>query len=1005
MAVHGGRLYFTVKEPLQVWSIGINLDGTFADDARWELDVTGLASNNPITDMLFDAEGRMVLAQRGEQRGSYDYTVFAEPLQSSVVRYQRELPDNPATPGTWVPVPDEYAIGFRPDGRNTDGGVALGPSYDANGQMIAGSCGGYLWTTGESLRENPALAAQLAAGGPATVHGLQGNDHNLVRPANDPPFQSYFTDYDGQFDDVDNQGHMGDVEIWQPCQGNSYGGYGYLPPYFPPPPYTPPPADGFNLRLDKQADPKTCAVDPTGYICQFTIRVTNTGPGIFAGPITVDDTLPTVPPTAVVDFDLQPPWVCGALGPISYECTTWAYLFPGESVDLYVTVTLPGDTDLCHLPNVAQLVWGPGWGDSDPSDDSDWDSAVVPSDKCGPPEGDTTNLKIEKRGDPICKDDGAWVCEYSILITNTGPGVYKGDIVIDDTLSVPDPIGAPSPPDWTCTNPGPVHTCTFPEASLPDGVGGGQLDPTNSIILQFSVVVPKVNQEQADACEVTNQAMITQAPGGSPMNINPADDTSALIHSATPGPNCPPVDRHSDLSILKRGLGCFPYHRTLAEGPAGEGPVQLAPSGQSQAQQLVIQGGADGGAVANTQWACIFGIEVHNNGPDDFPGPLTVNDTFIGFTPVPPSPLFGWPTTGAVCTPYGIGGSDCTANIPIAHGTSAPPLWVGVIVPGDGSVCDVTNEATITDPAGGTPQNTNPGNDTSQATLHIPSAQCSQVEAIKICPVQSRMPDGGCCPDGGTWNGRACSNGAPPPPPPPPPPPTGQCPAGMHGTPPNCVTDQCPQGTHGTYPRCEPNVCPRGSVGQWPNCRCPDGTTGVWPRCVKPPVFQPQCRAGTHGTYPNCVPNVCQEGTHGTYPNCIRNVCPQGTVGQWPNCRKLVCPQGTHGTYPNCIRNVCPQGTHGTYPNCIRNVCPNGTIGRWPNCVKPPILQPQCGPGTHGTYPRCLPNVCPKGTIGRWPNCVKAPVLRQPTQPVQPPTLQINPNLKLFVPPPSNQIK
>ena len=131
---------------------------------------------------------------------------------------------------------------------------------------------------------------------------------------------------------------------------------------------------------------------------------------------------------------------------------------------------------------------------------------------------------------------------------------------------MPDPIGAPSPPDWTCTNPGPVHTCTFPEASLPDGVGGGQLDPTNSIVLQFGVVVPKVEQEQADACEVTNQAMITQAPGGSPMNINPADDTSALIHSATPGPNCPPVDRHSDLSIPSVVSAAS---RTIGRSPKG----------------------------------------------------------------------------------------------------------------------------------------------------------------------------------------------------------------------------------------------------------------------------------------------------------------------------------------------------------------------------------------------------------------------------------------------------
>src|SRR5690606_9483295 len=118
MAVYGGRLFYAVATGAsgtpQVWSIGIRLDGTFAGDARWELDVTGFASNNEVADMLFDGQGRMILAQRGEQRASYDYSVFADPLVSSVLRYRREVPDNPTTPGTWVPVPDEYAIGFRP---------------------------------------------------------------------------------------------------------------------------------------------------------------------------------------------------------------------------------------------------------------------------------------------------------------------------------------------------------------------------------------------------------------------------------------------------------------------------------------------------------------------------------------------------------------------------------------------------------------------------------------------------------------------------------------------------------------------------------------------------------------------------------------------------------------------------------------------------------------------------------------------------------------------------
>src|SRR5436305_13217246 len=100
--MHGGRLYYAVAAGPQVWSVGIKLDGSFANDARWELDVSGLPSTNEISNIVFDNEGHMILAQRGPQVGSYDYSVFAEPKTSSVIRYTREVPDDPATPSTWL---------------------------------------------------------------------------------------------------------------------------------------------------------------------------------------------------------------------------------------------------------------------------------------------------------------------------------------------------------------------------------------------------------------------------------------------------------------------------------------------------------------------------------------------------------------------------------------------------------------------------------------------------------------------------------------------------------------------------------------------------------------------------------------------------------------------------------------------------------------------------------------------------------------------------------------
>ena len=222
LAVHNDRLYYAVAGGLQVWSVGINADGTFANDPRWELDAKALPGDGPITNILFDGQGRMLLAQRGAPRGAYDYSTFAEPGKSSVVRYHLETPDDPSTPSAWAPDADEYAIGMRPEFRNADGGIALGYRHDPEtGALMPGSCNATLWSTGSRLRSSANPDAVDDGSGPPDVHGLQGNDASLVRPQNVPPAQAYYIDYDGLFGDAANSGHMGDVAVWQPCEGEA----------------------------------------------------------------------------------------------------------------------------------------------------------------------------------------------------------------------------------------------------------------------------------------------------------------------------------------------------------------------------------------------------------------------------------------------------------------------------------------------------------------------------------------------------------------------------------------------------------------------------------------------------------------------------------------------------------------------------------------------------------------------------------------------------------------
>jgi hypothetical protein len=1019
MAVHGGRLYYAVAEGPQVWSVGISLDGSFRGDARWELDVSGLASADPVTDIVFDSAGRMIVAQRGEQRGSFDYSVFAEPKAASVVRYAREIPDDPATPGIWVPVPEEYAVGFRPEQRNTNGGVALGYGFDNEGLLVPGSCNAFFWTTGEALRDDAALADRLSAGGPATVDGLQGNDAGLVKPANSPPFSSYFTDHDGDFDHPERQGWMGDVEVYQPCSGSqAYPGY-------PPPVYIPPgepPGGTFNLTLDKEAAPRVCLPGGLGWLCHYTVRVTNTGSEPYWGPLTVRDWMPAALPGSIKSFDFQPPWMCAALGPSDHECTLpGVFLMPGDSVDLHVTeerpavLARPGDRlpeEYCYAGNAAGLVWWDGYGDANPDDDFDYAEARIPDENCRP-RGDRTNLTIKKEAwkKHCTQSGGNWTCGFLITITNTGPGVYSGPIELNETLSVPGAIAygpQPNPPAWSCVPAGGTsYTCSHAPVTLNPGQG---------VDLWFTVRVPVAQQVADGKCSVENRVRITRAPGGSASNFDPADD-SAQAEALTLGPNCEPsMGKKSDLSLTKKAIGCA--YRPDLDGVA-----------------------------------CGFVVAVKNEGPDPFSGVLTVKEE---------------PTAGGAGAPAFVGpwdcvaagaGYDCTLKpfaVPIAPGASRF-LGVVSVVPYRSQICELGNQARITAPAGGTDLNTNPANDASGiVTLPVPLPACERQkvpqsnlvidkEALGCESGQSlttavAVASGVACRYRVTVNnagpgavnvpvtiidvpdvpavtvattadpGWACSgSGA-----------VATCqsatgmPAGATAS--FDVTVQTTAAAVRQYNcRVRNQAWINGPLGAPHNIIAADDVAeavadGPAELCtvLKPATLQ-SCPVERQMPDQGCCPEgerwngracsgggtakTCPAGTTGKYPNCqpiVEKVCPKGTIGKWPNCEKpRKCPKGTTGKYPNCqpiVEKVCPKGTTGKYPDCrpiVRQVCPKGTVGKWPNCKRERV---NCPDGY--VYSRNLKTCMP----------IEQQVPEQPKLKLKPveiiPDLLINPDIK-----------
>jgi hypothetical protein len=230
VAMHNGRLFYSVAANSQIWSVGIMGNGGFAGDARFETAVNALRPGAEISQISFDGRGQMFAAERGSPTGAQDFVAAANGGQNRVFRFQPKLPNDPS-PSFWHAPADEYAIGLLPNFQNADGGVGL-------------TCGRTVWSTGERLLD----PGNARPGTFPAIDGLQGNDSNLVKPANMPPLQAWMVNYYDHQTDPASRGHMGAIAIWNVC--------GSAPP--------PPPSGyiGFNCPPGTFAVNGACLVAP-----------------------------------------------------------------------------------------------------------------------------------------------------------------------------------------------------------------------------------------------------------------------------------------------------------------------------------------------------------------------------------------------------------------------------------------------------------------------------------------------------------------------------------------------------------------------------------------------------------------------------------------------------------------------------------------------------------------------------------------------------------------------
>ncbi|MDP2356633.1 MAG: hypothetical protein Q8M31_11315 [Beijerinckiaceae bacterium] len=463
LAVHEGRLYYSVMSGPQIWSVGIERDGRFAADPRWELDVPAQTGALPVSDIAFSQKGAMILAQRALIAGAYDYSAFTRPGEPQVFRVWLKGPNDPPSPGRWKPVPEEYAVGFAGNHRNTNGGVALGYGYDRDGLLHTGSCEHSLWTTGQNLRVNPALQSRLEPGGPLLVHGLAGMPSSPVRPFNQPPWTSYAIDYNDSFADPRAAGHMGSVRILtQPCPAvAAYGGPGYVsnPPYIsggggddpvcvgprcrPEPPV--------NVAIEKTAGAVKFDEKTGLWTIEFKLDVSNAGRPFAPGnAIQLSD---PVPPGLTLTGAAGPGWTCTPALPISSGGINCGYAF-GSGVfassahltPLVLTYTTdkPGKYENCATVGIDP---GSRFSETTLSDNRACDTVTIVR---------NVDIAIEKTAKLVPAQQGpvpaATSISYTLVVTNVGAG-FTGTNVINVT-DTPTPgvtfSAVTSTPDWSC---------------------------------------------------------------------------------------------------------------------------------------------------------------------------------------------------------------------------------------------------------------------------------------------------------------------------------------------------------------------------------------------------------------------------------------------------------------------------------------------------------------------------------------------------------------------------
>lgn len=1041
LATHDGRLYYANAEGPSIWSVAIRDDGSFGDDARIETEIHGASTILDITDLAFDGRGHMILSQRGERLGSYDYSTFAKPQRATVLRYTWDANDS-----RWTEASEEYALGLKSDYRATQGGLAISYGYDKYGNIDRGQCRQTLWTTGEHLRETG--DAKTAAGGPELVSGLQGNFLSRVKPANAPPLEAWFTDNDGRFDDKSAYGHVGDVAIAAPCTPAIERAEAPPPPlYIPPAPLYP--DGGFGLTIDKHCDSGAIG----GKIrCVITVENT-TGHSVLGDARLIDLTRILYGPGAgtiipVASFSASLPGVICAIAP-NFSCVIpAALLLPGQiiTIDVFIDTLDLALAGNLGFRNCATLEHNLGYARACAMGGSD--------------------IVVEKIGPDECLPGGT--CKFGLRIANAGLMPFAGDVLLADAMFVG---GAVANAPVTSVNP-PI-ACTVGNVNqLPfTCVTPVSLMPGEERIHWIEVTMPAPGNYWAENCfGALDPALIGALPPGPPFMGGAAgagNPSCVWVHVPDPRANLKLKKTAQNNGMCAKSgntLLCdFTIEIRNQDAVPFNGPITV--------QETTPPGGTI--IDVSAPWSCPGVPPLYNcstGAPVDIPagGTVAFNVRVAQSVANSEANMCRVPNNAKMSVPPGGAASniDPTDDEASAEAMTFGVTWVDPITGITFVMCDPTNlkvtkvadgpcvakgsgfscgyDVTILnqgpDPYKGpikleekfgvTPVSTSFSGDLNCAgaganfTCEKPAVELAVGATLKV-RVEAEVADDGTCaaPNTATLvsppeNARGNTNGS-------------DDSASATADVPSSKCSKAPPPPETPKPDTpetpEAATCPDGlPIPKNGRCPCPDNAT--WNRETM------TCDGGSE-LPPTRIPptvKVCAQGYEGTYPNCrlIERSCPPGTTGRPPNCkfdapeRPLVCGPNAYPIGKRCeckpgyekrgdltclpivkTPKVCPEGTRGKWPNCKKftRPCPKGQTGTWPNC-KPIVTTPKvCPPGTTGKWPRCkkIPPVvkkCPTGMIGQWPNCKNRQVAPRKCPPGMlgsPPNCFNIPNIKI----------